>query len=97
MDTIGTYYYYYFYYMKLFQITKIIFVLFYLKHEAVRKGYLDIVNTLIKYGAFVNVPGFEYESPLHTAIKYDHIDIAVILLKHGADANHINLFGDNAQ
>jgi ankyrin repeat protein len=63
----------------------------------VKNGEMEIVKILIKYGALLNVPGFEYESPLHMAIRYKHFDIAVILLQHGADAKHINIFGNDAQ
>lgn len=52
---------------------------------------------LIQDGAYLNVPGFEYETPLFTAIKYDHVDIAKILLQYGADRNSINIFGKNVQ
>lgn len=62
-----------------------------------RNGHLEIVKLLIKYGALLNVPGFEYESPLHTAIRYNHFDIAVILLQNGAYANDTNIYGNDAQ
>lgn len=77
--------------------TKIVLILFYLKHVAVKNGYSDIVEALIKYGAFINVPGFEYETPLHTAIKYNQYSVAVILLQRGADINDIDLFGNKAR
>lgn len=62
-----------------------------------KTGHLDIVQELIIYGAYLNVPGFEYESPLHTAIKYEQFDIAKLLLQNGADTQCINMYGDNAQ
>jgi len=73
------------------------FIQFYLKHEAVKSGNLDIVKELIKYGAYLNVPGFEYESPLYTAIKYGKFEIAKTILDYGADANFINMYGNNAR
>lgn len=73
------------------------FTQFDLKHEAVKSGNLDIVKELIKFGAYLNVPGFEYESPLYTAIKYGKFEIAKIILNYGADANFINMYGDNAR
>lgn len=78
-------------------IIKTMLIQFYLKHEAVKSGSLDIVQELIKYGAYLNVPGFEYESPLYTAIKYSKFEIAITLLNHGADANFINMYGNNAR
>jgi len=55
------------------------------------------VKELINYGAYINVPGFEYESPLLTAIKYENLDVAKILLKYGADSKFINIYGTNAE
>lgn len=52
---------------------------------------------MIDYGAYLNVPGFEYESPLYTAIKYDQFDIALLLFQNGADIKCINMYGMNAQ
>jgi len=74
-----------------------VYLPFYLKHEAVKSGNLDIVIELIKFGAYLNVPGFEYESPLYTAIKYSKFEIAKTLLNYGSDANFINMYGDNAR
>lgn len=60
-------------------------------------GHLHITKLLIQYGAYLNVPGFEYDSPLHTAIKYEHFDIAKILFQNGADLKCINMYGSSAQ
>lgn len=54
------------------------------------------MKELINYGAYLNAPGFEYETPLHTAIKYDQFEIATTLMQHGADTTCINIRGDNA-
>lgn len=76
---------------------KTVLIQFYLKHEAVKCGNLDIVKVLIKFGAYLNVPGFEYESPLYTAIKYSQFEISKTILNYGADANFMNMYGDNAK
>lgn len=55
------------------------------------------MKELIKYGAYLNVPGFEYESPLYTAIKYGKFEIAKTILDYGADANFINMYGINVR
>lgn len=68
----------------------------YLKHEAVKKGHSEVVKELINYGAYLNAPGFEYETPLHTAIKYDQFEIATILMQNGAVTTCIDIRGDNA-
>lgn len=62
-----------------------------------KTGHLGIVKELIIHGAYLNAPGFEYESPLHTAIKYDQFNIAELLLQNGADTESINMYGDNAR
>lgn len=54
-----------------------------------KTGQLDIVKKLIEYGAYINVPGYEYETPLQTAIKYDQFDIAAVLMQNGADTTFI--------
>lgn len=66
------------------------------KHEAVKNGHYFIVKKLIDYGAFLNVPGFEYETPLYTAVKYGKFDIALMLFQNGADIKCINMYGINA-
>lgn len=58
---------------------------------------MNIVKVLIDFGAFLNVPGFEYESPLFTAVKYDQFEVAKLLLQKGADSKCINIYGDNIQ
>lgn len=62
-----------------------------------KNGRLQIVKLLIQFGAYINVPGFEYESPLFTAIKYGQFDIAKELLMEGADLKSVNMYGDNIQ
>lgn len=71
---------------------------------AVRKGYYDIVDLLIKYGADVNIrtktyDGYEVEiygdSALHFAVKSEQINITKLLLKHGAKPNIVNELGQS--
>lgn len=45
-------------------------------------GNIEIVKSLLKYGANINI-GF----PLHEASKKGHIEVVKLLLKHGADVN----------
>jgi len=78
-------------------VIKTMIIQFNLKHEAVKSGNLNIVKELIKYGAHLNVPGFEYESPLYTAIKYGKFEIAKSILNYGADVNFINIYGDSVR
>lgn len=58
---------------------------------------MEIVNKLIDYGAYLNVPGFEYDTPLHVAIRYDHFSIAKILLDNGIDKDSINIYGETPE
>lgn len=52
---------------------------------------------LIDYGAYLEAPGFEYETPLHVAVKYGKFEIARILLQNGADKKCINIYGKNPE
>lgn len=45
----------------------------------------------------MNVPGFEYESPLHLSVMYNKFDIAKLLLRSGADSKCIDMYGRNLQ
>lgn len=85
------------FYNSIIVVKKTVLLQLYLKHEAVKSGNIDIVKELIKFGAYLNVPGFEYESPLYTAIKYGKFEIAKILLSYGSDANCMNMYGDNVR
>lgn len=78
-----------------FYATTIIFYFF--KHEAVKMECLDTIKELIKYGAYLNSPGFEYETPLYTAIKYNKNNVAALLLQNGADIKCKNIYGNSAQ
>lgn len=58
---------------------------------------MDIIKELIKYGAYLNSPGFDYETPLYIALKYNKNDVAELLLQNGADERCINIYGESAQ
>jgi ankyrin repeat protein len=62
-----------------------------LLHAAVEKGYLKIVEELLKYGADVNMlynstSGKVY-MPLHVATKNKQEEVAKLLISYGADVN----------
>lgn len=80
-----------------FLLKYILFHFFFLQHEAVKSGNLDIIKKLIEFGALINVPGYEYETPLHTAMKYCRYEIASMLVQNGADINCQNMYGVTAQ
>ncbi|KAB5518047.1 ankyrin repeat-containing domain protein [Coniochaeta sp. 2T2.1] len=54
---------------------------------AVHTGNGELVNLLIRYGANVNAPGYNGETPLHHAAHYGFTGITETLLDHGADIN----------
>lgn len=47
-------------------------------------GHLNIVSTLLRHGAEVNVACGHYGSPLHAACFAGHIEVVDVLLRHGA-------------
>lgn len=83
------------YSLYFFYTTIIIYYCF--KHEAVKMECLDTIKELIKYGAYLNAPGFEYETPLFTALKYNKNNVAALLLQSGADTRCKNIYGISAQ
>lgn len=59
---------------------------------AINYSRKDIVELLLKSGAFVNIDDLSFESPLQKACKKDNIDIIQMLLHFKADPNVKNNF-----
>ncbi|WP_157956387.1 ankyrin repeat domain-containing protein [Wolbachia endosymbiont of Folsomia candida] len=51
-------------------------------HLAVQKGYLEIVETLLKRGAKVNAKTREKATLFHIAVQNDHLEVIKALLDH---------------
>nr|CAH7746299.1 unnamed protein product [Callosobruchus chinensis] len=62
-------------------------------HEAVEAGHYEIVETLVKHGVLLDVPGGEYITPLHKAASMENDKIVKLLLEHGANLDAIDYFG----
>ncbi|CAH8460315.1 unnamed protein product [Schistosoma turkestanicum] len=56
-------------------------------HWASDRGFSDLVSTLIKYNANINVKDAEGQTPLHYACSCGHDEVIEILLKSNADIN----------
>ncbi|PNF16091.1 hypothetical protein B7P43_G03272 [Cryptotermes secundus] len=56
-----------------------------IKHEAVHHGFVEIAELLLKYGAMVNVPGYNNITPLHEAVLNNKLGAVKLLLMYGAD------------
>lgn len=56
-------------------------------NEAVRQHDLEIVRTLLLFGADPNLAGHSGVSPLIAAVEEGFLDAASLLLKYGADSN----------
>ncbi|KAI3351607.1 hypothetical protein L3Q82_020444 [Scortum barcoo] len=54
-------------------------------HEASSRGWTQIVQMLLKYGADVNCSAQDGTRPLHDAVASDNLPIVWLLLNHGAD------------
>ena len=63
-------------------------------HNAVTKGYMNIVCLLIQHGAHVNQADQQGNTPLHLAAYCEHFDIAQLLLEHNASIKCKNKNGD---
>ena len=56
-----------------------------LQHEAVLDDNYEIALELLSAGAIVNVPGFDFTTPLHAATHRNNLSLVQLLLKFGAD------------
>ncbi|XP_024141882.1 BCL-6 corepressor isoform X1 [Oryzias melastigma] len=54
-------------------------------HEACARGWLNIVQHLLDYGADINCSAQDGTRPIHDAVENDHLDVVRILLSYGAD------------
>ena len=62
-------------------------------HEACMSGNVEMINTLIEFGADVNSLGCQNNTPMHEAALNNQIESIRILLDHGASAKIRNTFG----
>lgn len=63
------------------------------QHEAVESGSVEIVETLLRNGALVSIPGEEYVTPLHKAVTVGNVKMIELLLKYKADKERIDYLG----
>ncbi|KAG5892151.1 hypothetical protein JTB14_026389 [Gonioctena quinquepunctata] len=62
-------------------------------HEAVESGSEQVIESLLKHGALIDILGEEYTTPLHKATVSHKINIIKLLLKYGADPEIVDIFG----
>ena len=53
-------------------------------HLSCLEGRADVADTLLRYGARVNVKDRQGSTPLHVAAANSHADVVTLLLQHGA-------------
>lgn len=74
--------------MKVTTNTMVLFQL-----EAVHHGFVEIADLLLKYGAMVNVPGYDNITPLHEAVLNNRLEAVKLLLMYGADVEACDVNG----
>uniref|UniRef100_H2YAG8 BRCA1-associated RING domain protein 1 n=1 Tax=Ciona savignyi TaxID=51511 RepID=H2YAG8_CIOSA len=65
-------------------------------HEACNRGFTDVVEVLVTAGAYINIPGYENETPLMDAVANNRFETVKFLLKSCADINLRSLKGQTA-
>jgi pectate lyase len=66
-------------------------------HYAVICGRTEVVNLLLKHGAYINARDTSGCTPLHYAFKNKHYELAEFLIEHDVDVNlSVNERGDTA-
>lgn len=63
---------------------------------AIKYNQREIVDTLLLYGAHVNIQDKDGNSPLHFALRFEHAEIVTTLIRYGADATIANHQGLSA-
>ncbi len=63
-------------------------------HEACLEGHAGIVELMLSFGADVDAPGGDGDTPLHDAIGNGHYQVVELLLQYGAS---IDAFNENKQ
>lgn len=63
------------------------------KHEAVFDDNYEITLELLSAGAIVNVPGYDFTTPLHAATHQNNSQMVRLLLKFGADPTARDISG----
>ena len=63
---------------------------------AIKYNQREIVDTLLLYGAYVNIQDKDGNTPLHFALKFEHMEIITTLIRYGADATIVNHHGLSA-
>lgn len=56
-------------------------------HQAVEKGDIEAVRSLLAQGADINAKSWNSETPLGTAVYHRQKEIVALLLSHGAEVN----------
>ena len=64
-----------------------------IQHESVFDDNYKITLELLSAGAIVNVPGFDFTTPLHVATHHNNLPIIKLLLKFGADPTARDISG----
>lgn len=71
-----------------------IFLVFSL-HQAVKRNDIEIIELILKHGAYVNVAGSDGHTPLHHCVRAANKDVAKLLLAYGSDIKAKNIFKKN--
>lgn len=54
------------------------------QHEACNRGFVAVATMLLDYGATVDMPGDDNETPLHDAVCNGRVECAKLLVLRGA-------------
>ncbi|MDX1738562.1 MAG: ankyrin repeat domain-containing protein, partial [Alphaproteobacteria bacterium] len=63
---------------------------------AAQRGYVDIAQMALEFGAFVNQADVLQNTALHYATESTHYDVVSLLLDNGANPNQTNGQGETA-
>lgn len=62
---------------------------------AVKGGYKNIVEALLKKHVDIDLPGKEKKTPVYTAVEKGHVAILKLLLASNPDLEHCTTVSDN--